>query len=65
MIKIIISTNNAAFEIPGGGHEMARILRLLAETYERHDDYRFTVMPIHDVNGNIVGSATYKKPRRR
>jgi len=66
MITITIATDNAAFESPGGGHEVARILRLLAMTYALHDAYDFNnEMQIRDVNGNLVGSAKYKKTRRR
>jgi hypothetical protein len=53
-IVIKIHTDNAAFE-DGGGSEVARILRHLADEYEgaRHGFY--ICEPIRDSNGNTCG----------
>ena len=52
-IVIKIHTDNAAFE-DGGGSEVARILRQLADQFDSDGFYAFTV--IRDINGNKVGT---------
>jgi hypothetical protein len=52
-IVIKIHTDNAAFE-DGGGSEVARILRHLADQFEADGFSAFTV--IRDINGNKVGT---------
>lgn len=51
-IVIKIHTDNAAFE-DGGGSEVARILRHLADSYS-NGFHNFSI--IRDINGNKVGT---------
>lgn len=52
-IAIKIAVDNAAF-VEGGGAEVARILRKLAEEYE---DWGLNLRTtLRDINGNVVGS---------
>ncbi len=55
MIKISISTGNAAFDDDQhtGRPELARILHKLANELET--DYRHEAIILRDVNGNTVG----------
>lgn len=53
-IRILINVGNAAFQ-EGGGSEVARILRDLADQYESDGFYVFAAL--RDVNGNKVGKA--------
>ena len=55
MIKILIETDNAAFA-DGPEYEIARILRRLAEDIEAGREPGVLM----DVNGNLVGTVTYK-----
>ena len=58
MVKIKISTANEAFNEPGTGPEIARILKRLAKDVESgvvHNDE----LRLRDINGNTVGSFKY------
>lgn len=57
-ITIKIDANNAAFD-DDGGSEVARILRELADRYDR--DGLFVSIPLRDKNGNPVGSVKYQR----
>lgn len=59
-IKIIIHTENAAFEGINGPHEAARILRDLARRIEAGAWSEGTYIP-HDANGNKVGYCDLEK----
>ena len=56
-ITIVIWTENAAFE-DAPGSEPARILRALADRYERETAHDFDTK-LFDVNGNRVGDVIY------
>ena len=51
MITIIIKTDNAAFDDPEYGHEVARILDLMARDYKMYGQAK---TQYNDVNGNRV-----------
>lgn len=54
-ITITIDTDNAAFE-EEGGHEVARILRTVAQDFVHLEDPRdLDGKYIRDINGNRVG----------
>jgi hypothetical protein len=53
-IKIVLSTDNSAFE-HGAGREVARILRKLAETVEDWPGKSEFSIGLLDFNGNKVG----------
>ena len=53
-ITISMRVDNAAFE-EGGGSEVARILRELADVYEECGFHVFA--NLRDINGNPIGSA--------
>lgn len=57
MIRIIISTDNAAFEEESYGIETARILRELADRYEEG----LTPNSARDINGNRCVNIEYEK----
>lgn len=61
-----IRTDNAAFEDGERGAEVARILREAAAKVEA-DPYgiQHACYVLRDVNGNVVGSAGYVKPRHK
>ena len=54
--QLNISTNNAAFEDPGGELELARILRDAASSLEAGDWSPGEPKRIRDINGNTVGT---------
>ncbi len=54
MIRIELSTDNAAFD-DDAGTEAARILRELADGFDSGME-ECTTHPLRDVNGNTVGS---------
>jgi len=54
MVKIVIKTDNAAFEGNGKGPEIARILRKMADQAEQSSEGDTQVFPIMDLNGNKV-----------
>lgn len=56
-LKIEINLNHAAFEFPGGGAEVARILRKLADRMDGEQPTPGDVTPCMDCNGNRVGEA--------
>jgi hypothetical protein len=56
-VKIEIDSANAAFS--DGPHEVARILRDLADKFERDGHDNHSRRPVRDVNGNTVGHAFY------
>lgn len=61
MIRIEISTGNAAFEESPGG-EVARILHDLADRFAREvrpqkGQFMAAAIGLRDVNGNAVGTA--------
>lgn len=53
-IQINIAIDNAAFEDTEGS-EVTRILRKLADDYDKLGCYPF--MNLRDINGNVVGAA--------
>lgn len=53
--RLIIGTDNAAFEGEWRGNEVARILRAVADQVEEGS----TVGQTRDVNGNEVGAYTF------
>lgn len=55
--RVEIETDSAAFDDDGAGHEVARILRKLAERIENGH----TSAILRDVNGNRVGFATFSE----
>jgi Zn-dependent M32 family carboxypeptidase len=63
-LRLTIETENAAFEGRGRDHELARILRRLADEIEREGAARLDGEKLRDVNGNTVGRVTYRKARR-
>jgi hypothetical protein len=60
MFKLEIETDNSAFADDAGA-ELARILRAVAGTAERHliRGLQPTGATLHDSNGNRVGSWSY------
>lgn len=54
-MRITIDTGNDAFQHGNKGHELALILRRLADQLE---EGRKTPIPLFDTNGNKVGEAT-------
>lgn len=59
MIKIVIKTENAAFEDDNRGPEVARILREIADSLAEGLDVE-DLPPLRDLNGNVVGHVTEK-----
>ena len=51
-ITITIDTSNAAFDDNQGAHEIARILRELADSYDANG---LQFHKLYDINGNPVG----------
>lgn len=58
VITIKICTDNAAFE-EAGGSEVARILRKLADNFDRDGFHVYE--KLRDINGNVVGSTEYSE----
>jgi hypothetical protein len=58
MLKLEISTDNAAFA-EESGTEVARILRRLAADFDGRDLLPGEAGTLRDVNGNRVGAYTY------
>jgi hypothetical protein len=62
--KLSIDCDNSALENDDRGHELARILRDVADALSRNDmkvcerDYAWS-RPLVDVNGNTVGRAHF------
>lgn len=56
-LEISICMENEAFSADGGGPEIARILRDLAERYDGPITKPEWARNIYDVNGNNVGDA--------
>lgn len=64
-LNLTIQMDNAAFEPPHTGAEISRIFSELSVQFREWSNQRFTLMqetgdqiPIHDVNGNRVGSVS-------
>lgn len=63
--RVTIDCDNAAFDNDGcfNGHELARILRELADGLDnanvQPDDIGDDPLPLRDVNGNVVGQAAF------
>ena len=53
-VRIDIETINAAFDDDAAGHEVARILRAVADGFEESGRYRFS--KVYDLNGNACGT---------
>ena len=53
MLKLKLETDNQAFNQEG--HEVARILRGLADRLENLDKLQECQLPLRDLNGNTVG----------
>ena len=62
MLRIKIDTKNSAFEGNLKG-EVARCLKDVAKKIESHSYARYSHIefPIHDINGNYVGSVKLAK----
>lgn len=56
-VTLNIRTDNAAFEDAGAGHEVARILRKLADKIEQWPGANEWHLALLDINGNRVGHA--------
>lgn len=56
MIRIIITTDNAAFQDGNRYVEIGRILSEVARAFQDDQPYRFR--KLYDVNGNAVGTVT-------
>jgi hypothetical protein len=57
MFKVQFKTSGAAFEEPGDGNEIARILIAVAETINGHTGHANGA--VRDINGNTIGSWSY------
>lgn len=58
-LTVAIASDNAAFDDgTGGADELARILRKLADDLE--NDPSAGTSRLYDLNGNLVGAATFK-----
>lgn len=60
VFKLHINTDNAAFDDGNKGHEVARILRELADKLES-DGLQWCYQNLKDINGNIVGGYAEKE----
>lgn len=53
---VAFNTDNAAFDGADGDHEIARILREIAQRFEDGDGIRYgDPVRIRDINGNRIG----------
>jgi len=63
MFRVKIETGNAAFADGSRGHEIARILRRLADDLEGSGAVWGLDVGLRDANGHTVGKATVRKDR--
>jgi len=60
MLRIVIGTGNDAFG-PDPSHEIARLLKELADSIEASGLVCESSISLRDINGNKVGYASFKE----